>query len=135
MTARSRWIVGPSYDSLWFLGADSLDFLDLVFTPERRFGVQLRGELGFLSRLDLTSPQVMKGEHLTQAAVEKLLPKLPALQEIKSGKVTPAHLFSLITVETLWLLVEKKWAAEPAPGTERPHQSPAGSCIIYPHRL
>ncbi|MDP6358621.1 MAG: acyl carrier protein [Planctomycetota bacterium] len=92
------------------LGADSLDFIDLLFVLERKFGVKIReGEFNFLSRLDVTSPETLQGEFLTRSAVDKLLPWLPALRTAEDlSKVTPAQLFSMITVETLWIMVEKK---------------------------
>lgn len=94
------------------LGADSLDFIDLIFTLEKRFGVKIReGELDFLSRLDVSSPEVMREGFLTRAALEGLLPWLPALgRQPDLDRITPNQLFSLITVETLCILVERKLA-------------------------
>lgn len=92
------------------LGADSLDFIDLIFGLEKAFAIKIRdGELDFLARLDITSPEVLAGEHLTPEAVERLLPWLPALSEVEDPtKVTPGALFSMITLETLAVMVEKK---------------------------
>lgn len=92
------------------LGADSLDFIDIIFLIEKKFGIKVRdGEFDFLSRLDFSSPKVMKEGFLTAEAIEKLKDRLPALNQVPDqAKVTPAKLFSLISVETLCLLVEKK---------------------------
>jgi acyl carrier protein len=92
------------------LGADSLDFIDIVFSMERAFGIKVRdSELDFLSRLDFSSPAVMRDGHLTRETVERLSAWLPALREREDReKVTPRELFSLITVGTLCGLVERK---------------------------
>lgn len=92
------------------LGADSLDFVDLMFMIEKAFGVKIReGELDFISRLDFSSPEVMRGGFLTAATIDRLKPLLPALGSVPDpAKVTPAQLFSLISVETLCVIVERK---------------------------
>lgn len=92
------------------LGADSLDFIDIIFLIEKKFGIKVReGEFDFVSRLDFSSPKVMKEGYLTREAIERLTDRLPALRQVPDpAKVTPAKLFSLISVETLSLLVERK---------------------------
>jgi len=95
------------------LGADSLDFIDIIFLIEKKFGIKVRdGEFDFVSRLDFSSPKVMREGYLTAEAIEKLKKRLPALNQVPDPtKVTPSKLFSLISVETLCLLVEKKVVA------------------------
>jgi acyl carrier protein len=92
------------------LGADSLDFIDIVFSIEKAFGVKVRdSELDFLSRLDFSSPEVMRDGYLTRETVERLGEWLPPLREVAAqDRVTPRDLFSLISVETLCLLVARK---------------------------
>ena len=92
------------------LGADSLDFIDIIFLMEKKFGIKVRdGEFDFVSRLDFSSPRVMKEGYLTAEAIGGLIERLPALRQVPDPtKVTPAQLFSMISVETLSLLVEKK---------------------------
>src|SRR2546423_446582 len=85
------------------LGADSLDFIDMVFLVEKRFGVKLReGELDFLVKLDLTSPEVMKDGALTVATVDRLAEWLPALRQVPDrARVAPREVFGMISVATL----------------------------------
>ena len=92
------------------LGADSLDFIDIVFLMEKAFSIKVRdGELDFFSKLDFSDPKVMKNGHLTRETVEQLSGWLPALRQAADpDKVTPSQLFSLISLETLCILVEKK---------------------------
>ena len=97
------------------LGADSLDFVDLTFAIEKAFGVKLReADLNFLTRLDFSSPTVMKDGFLTRDTIEALAPLLPGLQHVADrNRVTPGELFSLLTVETLCLMIERRL---PTPG-------------------
>ena len=95
------------------LGADSLDFVDLIFAIEKAFGVKLReADLNFLTRLDFSSPTVMKDGFLTRDTIETVAPLLPGLQHVADrNRVTPGELFSLLTVETLCLMIERRLPA------------------------
>lgn len=97
------------------LGADSLDFIDIVFMLEKRLGIKLReSELDFLSRLDFSSPEVMREGFLTAATIERLRPRLPALDTVPdAARVTPAQLFGLVTVETLVRIAATELARRP----------------------
>jgi len=92
------------------LGADSLDFVDLTFAIEKAFGVKLReAELNFLTRLDFSSPGVMQGGYLTRDTIASIRPLLPALDRAPDpDRVTPGELFSLLTVETLCLMIRRQ---------------------------
>ena len=96
------------------LGADSLDYVELVFTMEKTFGVKLgRDDLSFLTNLDLTDPAVMKDGSLTPPVLRRAAEWLPELAEYEpSARVTPRDLWSLVTVRTLWLVVAKKLAGD-----------------------
>lgn len=92
------------------LGADSLDFVDLMFAIEREFGVKLReADLNFLAKLDFSSPSVMRDGVLTPETLAALAPLMPALQRLADPtRVTPGQLFSLLTVETLCVMIERR---------------------------
>ena len=92
------------------LGADSLDFVDLMFAIEKAFAVKLReADLNFVTGLDFSSPAVMKDGFLTADTVAAVAPLLPALQHVPDrARVTPRQLFSLLTVETLCLMIERR---------------------------
>ena len=95
------------------LGADSLDFVDIVFMLDRELDIRVREtEFNFLTRLDFSSPDVMKGAHLTEAVVARLAEWLPALRTVPDRtKVTPRQLFSLITVESIAIVCQRALAA------------------------
>lgn len=92
------------------LGADSLDFVDIVFTLDQRLGIRVREtEFNFLTRLDFSSPEVMQNGFLTAAVVDRLATWLPALEALPDrGAVTPRALFSLITVESICIVADRK---------------------------
>jgi acyl carrier protein len=92
------------------LGADSLDFIDILFMLEKEFSIKIReGELGFLARLDASDPSAARDAVLDAAEVDAIRPWLPALGDRR--EVTPGELFSLISVETLCIMVARRRAA------------------------
>jgi acyl carrier protein len=94
------------------LGADSLDFVDIVFMLDRELDIRVREtELNFLTRLDFSSPEVMREGHITADVVGRLEPWLPEMQSVPDkGRITPRVLFSLVTVEAIALVVERRLA-------------------------
>jgi acyl carrier protein len=99
------------------LGADSLDLVDIIFTLERKFGVNVREtEFNFLTRLDFSSPEVMRDGFLTAPVVDKLADWLPQVAAAPDrSRISPRALFSMITVESICVVVERRLAAQAAP--------------------
>jgi acyl carrier protein len=94
------------------LGADSLDFVDIIFMLDRELDIRVReSEFNFLTRLDFSSPDVMREGFLTEQVVGELEKWLPAISERDRTRVTPQQLFSLITVESICLVVSRRIAA------------------------
>jgi acyl carrier protein len=92
------------------LGADSLDFVDLVFAIDHELDIKVReSEFNFLTRLDFSSEEVMKQGFLTAPVVDRLADWLPALRALPDrSQVTPRQLFSLITVEAICLVAARR---------------------------
>jgi len=92
------------------LGADSLDLVDIIFTLERKFGINVREtEFNFLTRLDFASPEVMRDGYLTAAVIDKLADWLPQVAAAPDrAKISPRNLFSMITVESICVIVERR---------------------------
>ncbi|WP_437603822.1 phosphopantetheine-binding protein [Sorangium sp. So ce590] len=99
------------------LGADSLDFVDIVFMVDHELHIRAReSEFNFITRLDFSSPEVMKEGFLTGPVVARLETWLPALAAVEDKtRVTPRQLFSLITVEALCIVAARR-LAPPAAG-------------------
>jgi acyl carrier protein len=96
------------------LGADSLDLVDIIFTLERKFGVNVREtEFNFLTRLDFSSPEVMRDGFLTAPVVDKLADWLAQVAAAPDrSKISPRALFSMITVESICVVVERRLAVQ-----------------------
>jgi len=92
------------------LGADSLDFLDIVFGLEKKFSVKLRSlELDGLLRADFTENKLVDKEYIARAEIERMAEWLPALKSAPDlDRITPQLLFSYITAESLVILVQRK---------------------------
>ena len=51
----------------------------------------------------------MQGGYLTRDTIASVRPLLPALDRVPDpGRVTPGELFSLLTVETLCLMIQRR---------------------------
>ena len=108
--ARDVAEVRPESRIVTDLGADSLDFIDLIFTLEKQFGVRIReNDLSMMTRPDVSSPSSSAAEFLTPEALSRLLPWLPEVDAFPDPtRVRPVQILPLITVESLWRLVEHK---------------------------
>ncbi len=114
--ARDVAEVRPESRLITDLGADSLDFIDLIFTLEKRFGVRIReNDFNIMSRPDDSSSEAVASvEFLTSDAISRLLPWLPELANAPDlSRIRPSEVWPLITVEALWRLVEQKMKSGP----------------------
>ena len=96
------------------LGADSLDFIDLVFTIEKRFGLRMReNEVDTMARRDAQG-NGGTSEFLSPEAVTRLLPWLPELGTNRDlARVRPVEVLPLVTVEALWRLAQVQMNSKP----------------------
>jgi acyl carrier protein len=93
------------------LGLDSLDFLDVVFSIEKKFGIKFRdGQFEKLLRVDLLLENNDPEGYINQQDMTVLKPYLPLLNSdpsIDIAKISAKDLFSMITVESLMIAVEE----------------------------
>jgi acyl carrier protein len=92
------------------LGMDSLDFVEILFSLERRFKVKMRSdELDLLLRAEFDPATLVEGTFLPRAEVARFAEWLPALASAPDmDRVEPADLYTYITVESLVLLLRKR---------------------------
>lgn len=90
------------------LGAESIDFLDIVFRLEKAFDIKIpRGEL-FPESL-LSSPEFVKDGKMTPQGIEELKKRLPYADLTDFvGNPNVAEIGNLFTVEMLVRYVEDK---------------------------
>ena len=91
------------------LGAESLDYLDIVFKIERTFGIQItRGEMQKAARGDMTDEEFAPGGVISEAGLARLRELLPeAAERIKPG-LRPVQILALFSVKTFVNLAEAK---------------------------
>ena len=89
------------------LGAESIDFLDIVFRLERAFKVKIpRGKIVEESRGDLSESDFEQGGHVTPAGLERLKAYLSEVSPERIPTPLPvAHIPRLFTTETFCKLV------------------------------
>lgn len=107
------------------LGAESIDFLDIIFRLERAFKMKLpRGKIVEEARGDLTEAEFDKDGVVSDAGIQRLK---AFLSEVPPERFTPhlttAEIPRLFTVETFCKMVirqQRAAAAAPAPGVSQP---------------
>lgn len=104
--------VTPSSRLMDDLGAESLDYLDIVFQLEDRFQVKItRGELERAARGEMSDEEFAPGGIVSPAGLARLRELLPeAADRVRPG-LRASTILSLFTVETFIKIVEKKLAA------------------------
>ena len=83
------------------LGAESLDFLDIVFRLERDFSIEItRGEMERASRGDMSQEEFAPGGVISEAGLARLRELMPeAKDRIKPG-LRPSTILTLFSVQT-----------------------------------
>ena len=91
------------------LGAESLDFLDIVFKLERAFDIQItRGEMERAARGDMSDEEFAPGGVISEAGLARLRELMPeAASRIKPG-LRPAQILSLFSVRTFANIAAQK---------------------------
>lgn len=111
--ALARDVSEVSIDSVLMsdLGAESLDFLDIVFKLEHEFHIQItRGEMERAARGEMSEEEFAPGGFISEAGLARLLQLMPeAAANIKPG-LRPGQVLSLFSVQTFVNLVQAKMA-------------------------
>ena len=83
------------------LGAESLDFLDIVFRLERDFKIEItRGEMERASRGDMSAEEFAPSGVISEAGLVRLRELMPeAADRIKPG-LRPSTILTLFSVQT-----------------------------------
>lgn len=83
------------------LGAESLDFLDIVFRIEREFSIEItRGEMERASRGEMSQDEFAPGGVLSEAGLARLRELMPeAADRIKPG-LRPSTILTLFSAQT-----------------------------------
>jgi acyl carrier protein len=93
------------------LGAESIDFLDIVFRLEREFGIKIpRGEL-FPESIFQGDPEFVQGGKVTDKGLAELRARMP-FADLSDFEKNPevSHISDLFTVELIARYIEGKLA-------------------------
>jgi acyl carrier protein len=91
------------------LGAESIDFLDIVFRLEREFGIKIpRGEL-FPESIFQGDPDFVQNGRVTDKGLEELRARMP-FADLSAFEADPqvSHISDLFTVELIARYIEGK---------------------------
>ena len=91
------------------LGAESIDFLDIVFRLEREFGIKIpRGEL-FPESIFQGDPELVQNGRVTEKGLVELRTRMP-FADLKQFEADPelSHLSDLFTVDLITRYIQGK---------------------------
>jgi acyl carrier protein len=113
--ARSPADVRPESILMADLGAESLDFLDIVFKLEHEFHIQItRGEMERAARGDMSDEEFAPAGIVSEQGLARLRELMPeAAARIEPG-LRPGQILSLFSVQTFVNLVRAKLGIAPA---------------------
>jgi len=102
--------INPASRLIDDLGADSLDFLDIIFSLEKQFSTKLRDpDLDLLIRADFSQEKATEAGALSRETFDRLSEWLPELRSVQQpAQLAIRNLYSYITVDTLVRLIQKK---------------------------
>jgi len=91
------------------LGAESLDYLDIVFKIERTFGIQItRGEMQKAARGDMSEEEFAPAGVVSDRGLERLRELMPEAKERIVPGLRPVQILGLFSVQTFIRMVEAK---------------------------
>ena len=95
------------------LGAESLDFLDIVFKLEQSFGIQItRGEMERAARGEMSDEEFAPGGVISEAGLERLRQLMPEARDRIQPGLRAMQILRLFSVQTFAnIVINKKGAA------------------------
>jgi acyl carrier protein len=101
--------VKPESNLVHELGAESLDFLDIVFRLEREFAIQItRGEMERAARGDMTDDEFAPGGVISERGLARLRELLPEAKDRIVPGLRPSTILTLFSVQTFVNMVNGK---------------------------
>jgi acyl carrier protein len=101
--------VGVESNLMEDLGAESLDFLDIVFRIERTFNIQItRGEMERAARGDMSEEEFAPGGIVSEAGLARLRELMPEAKDRIVPGLRPTRILALFSVQTFVNVIETK---------------------------
>src|SRR5213593_2310312 len=104
------------------LGAESIDFLDIVFRLEREFGIKIpRGEL-FPESIFQGDPEFVQNGRVTDKGLAELRTRMP-FADLGDFEKSPevSHISDLFTVDLITRYIQGKLDGQPSNGNGQSH--------------
>ncbi len=98
----------PEHSLVRDLGAESLDFVEIMYVIERNFDVVLKTKEIILGGSTLTEENIFEDGTLTQEGAVFISQKFPAHAETIQAGVTKVELYSMITVHDMAAIIHSK---------------------------
>jgi acyl carrier protein len=100
--------IQPDHSLVKDLGAESLDFVEIVYLIEKNFGVSIETKEMLVGTSDLKVEELFRDGKLTSEGCKMLIKEFPHSKEsIKEG-MSKITLFSLVTVGDLARIIDSK---------------------------
>jgi acyl carrier protein len=98
------------------LGAESIDFLDIIFRLERDFGVEISRDELFPESIFDSDPEFVQGGRVTERGMVELRLRMP-FADLEKFKQNPelSAVGQLFTVDTITRYIEEKLSRQPQP--------------------
>lgn len=97
------------------LGAESLDFLDIVFKLEQTFKIQItRGEMELAAQGNMSAEEFAPQGVISEAGLDRLRELMPEASDRISKGLRPAQIVGLFTVRTFVTVVNGKLSNQTA---------------------
>ena len=110
--AKPKDSVKPTQLLMHDLGAESLDFLDIVFRLEREFQIQItRGEMEAAARGSMSEDEFAPGGVISDAGLQRLRELMPEASDKIVPGLRPVQILSLFSVRTFANIVAAKLPA------------------------
>jgi len=90
------------------LGADSLDFVEIIHLIERKFGVMIKTDEIMLGGSGLAMDELFVDGRLSADGAERLKSSFPAKQQQFQESMSKVEMFSLLTVADLIAIIQAK---------------------------
>lgn len=103
--------IAPRASLVEGLGMDSLDFLDVIFSLEKSFGIKLlSGEINRMLRPDKARMDKRQDSYLSREEIDRLAPFIPELKTaVEQNRQLLRHdLFKLVSAETLVNIIARE---------------------------
>lgn len=100
--------VGPEDSLINDLGADSLDFVEIIQLIERNFGVEFKTDEFIVGGVDMSADDLFSDGRLTPGGAALLQGRLAGGSSAIMEGTTKAELFSLLTVRDMANIIKAK---------------------------